>query len=101
MTDVDLYAERLNFVFGQAQIGGGTAVISLNRLSSEDRHLFLTRALKEALHELGHATGLGHCDDERCVMHFSNTLADTDLKGPGYCQACRSLMTTEALWDAA
>ncbi len=101
VTDVDLYAERLNFVFGQAQVGGGAAVISLNRLSSEDRHLFVMRTLKEALHELGHATGLGHCDDERCVMHFSNTLADTDLKGPGYCGTCRSRTTTEALWDAA
>lgn len=101
VTDVDLYAERLNFVFGQAEMGGGIAVISLNRLRSDDSRLFLMRALKEVLHELGHGTGLGHCDDTGCVMHFSNTLADTDRKGPGYCEACHSRTTTEVLWSAA
>lgn len=101
VTGVDLYAEPLNFVFGQAEMGGLSAVISLKRLTSEDRGLFIERALKEALHELGHAAGLGHCDDEACVMHFSNTLADTDHKGPGYCESCRSSVTTDVLWHAA
>ncbi len=99
ITDVDLYAEPLNFVFGQAEMGGGTAVISLTRLKSVDGDLFLLRALKEALHELGHAAGLGHCASERCVMHFSNTLADTDLKGPGYCDTCHSQISSESLWE--
>jgi len=47
------------------------------------------RALKEAVHELGHLLGLPHCDNPRCIMFFSNTLADTDRKGPGFCPACR------------
>ena len=50
--------------------------------------LFLERAVKEAVHELGHTYGLGHCRDPRCIMYFSNTLHDTDLKGPGFCAAC-------------
>lgn len=98
VTSVDLYAEPLNFVFGQAEMGGRSAVISLKRLRSADHGTFVQRALKEALHELGHAAGLGHCDSEECVMHFSNTLADTDRKGPGYCESCRSSVTTQVLW---
>jgi len=27
--------------------------------------------------------GLDHCPAPRCIMHFSNSLADTDAKGPG------------------
>lgn len=88
VTEVDLYARPLNFVFGQAEMGGQTAVISLARLGTEDRDLFLQRAVKEAVHELGHNRGLDHCDRPTCVMHFSRHLADTDRKGPGLCAAC-------------
>ena len=69
-------------------------MISLARLRPEfygsppDDTLFLQRAVKEAVHELGHTYGLGHCRDPRCVMFFSNTLHDTDVKGPGFCAAC-------------
>lgn len=95
IADVDLYAPGLNFVFGLADIGDRRAVISLARLRPEfygsppDDTLFLQRAVKEAVHELGHTYGLGHCRDPRCIMFFSNTLHDTDLKGPDFCAACR------------
>lgn len=95
IADADLYAPGLNFVFGLADIEGRRALISLARLRPEfygsppDDALFLERAAKEAVHELGHTYGLGHCRDPRCVMYFSNTLHDTDLKGPGFCTACR------------
>lgn len=88
VTDVDLYARPLNFVFGQAEVGGRAAVISLARLAAEDREILLLRALKEAVHELGHNRGLEHCDRPTCVMHFSRDLADTDRKGPGFCAEC-------------
>jgi len=95
IADVDLYVTRLNFVFGEADIGSGTAIISLWRLRPEyygldpDEPLFLERATKEMVHELGHTFGLGHCPDGRCVMHFSNSLADTDLKEVHFCGKCR------------
>jgi archaemetzincin len=95
IADVDLYVPRLNFVFGEADMVSGTAIISLCRLRQEyyglapDAALFLERATKEIVHELGHTFGLGHCPNNKCVMHFSNSLADTDLKEASFCSMCR------------
>ncbi|MFQ5837652.1 MAG: archaemetzincin family Zn-dependent metalloprotease [Thermoplasmata archaeon] len=99
VTNVDLYAEPLNFVFGQAEMRGKAAVISLFRLRSRDKDLFLLRALKEILHELGHNRGLKHCPDRRCVMHFSNNLRDTDRKGPGLCLDCGERFQGGPFWS--
>ena len=95
VTGVDLAAPGLNFVFGLADPRNRTAVISLARLYPEfygqprDPQRFKARAVKEAVHELGHLLGLGHCPDPACIMFFSNSLADTDRKGPGFCERCQ------------
>ncbi|HXG30217.1 MAG TPA: archaemetzincin family Zn-dependent metalloprotease [Thermodesulfobacteriota bacterium] len=83
----DLYVEGLNFIFGLAY--SDLSIISLHRLVSEDRGLFYRRAVKEAVHELGHLAGLGHCSNARCVMRFSNSLEDTDVKNETFCGECR------------
>lgn len=94
ITDVDLYVPSLNFVFGEADILKGIAVVSLTRLREEfyrsrpDHKLFIERAMKEAIHEIGHLCGLDHCQDRRCIMYFSNSIKDTDMKGPGFCKSC-------------
>ena len=92
VTEVDLYSKGrnnrdLNFVFGQAQILGKAAVISLYRLRGE-KEMYHLRAFKEAVHELGHTMGLRHCKDRVCVMRFSDSLADTDSKDEGFCDIC-------------
>jgi len=95
IADVDLYVPRLQFVFGEADIGSGTAIVSLCRLRQEyygldpDEALLLERAAKEVVHELGHTFGLEHCPNGNCVMHFSNSLADTDVKEVHFCDRCR------------
>ncbi len=95
--DEDLYIPRLNFVFGEADHISGVAIISLTRLREEfygrgaDPELFLGRAVKEAVHEIGHSLGLGHCPNPGCVMFFSNRLEDTDRKGEKPCVYCRGL----------
>jgi archaemetzincin len=96
VTEADIFAPGLNFVFGEAELPGRVAVISTCRLHEEfwgrpaNPDLFRRRALTEAVHELGHTLGLAHCQDPGCVMRFSNTLADTDRKGPDFCPGCRA-----------
>jgi archaemetzincin len=98
VTGVDLTTPGLNFVFGLADPATRCAVISLARLYPEfygqprNPGLFKARAVTEAVHELGHLLGLGHCPDPACVMFFSNSLGDTDRKGPGFCVLCRELL---------
>ena len=96
VSDVDLYAEDLDFVFGQADLVDRVAVVSLTRLREEFYHRpasqsrFLSRAVREAVHELGHTYALTHCPDPHCVMFFSNRLADTDRKSSDFCARCRA-----------
>src|SRR3990167_7486042 len=95
IVDIDLYVPELNFVFGEADVAHGVCIISLVRLHQEfyglpkNENLFFERALKEAVHEVGHTYRLGHCGDTRCIMHFSNSLQDTDIKGPDFCRRCK------------
>jgi archaemetzincin len=94
--NIDAYSSGLNFVFGQASLTGGVAAIYLPRLRQEfyglgaDRSVFIERVLKEATHEVGHTFGLDHCPKRSCVMHFSNSLVDTDRKAKDFCDMCRN-----------
>ncbi len=93
--DADCYAPGLNFIFGQAALDGRGAFIALPRLRpsfyrlAEDSPLFRQRVLTEAVHELGHTWDLTHCPNPNCVMHFSNTLHDTDVKDAAFCRRCQ------------
>jgi archaemetzincin len=90
----DAYSSGLNFVFGQASLTGGVAAIYLPRLKQEfygiaaDISIFIERVLKEATHEVGHTFGLVHCPKQSCVMHFSNSIVETDRKAKDFCNVC-------------
>jgi len=90
-----LYAEDLNFIFGQAQSPGDIAVISIHRLDPlfyrqpPNKKLLIERAMKEVIHEIGHTFGLKHCQNSSCVMSFSNTIFDVDKKTKDLCEVCK------------
>jgi archaemetzincin len=99
--DFDAYSDELNFVFGEAHLGGRVAAIYLPRLREEfyvrksdknNNNLFEQRVIKEAVHELGHTFGLRHCQISKCVMHFSNSLQDTDFKDDKLCEKCNKIL---------
>lgn len=102
VTSLDLYAGNLNFVFGLAELPGKAAVISFYRLHfAADGERFKSRAVKEAIHELGHTFGLRHCTNPRCVMTFSNSLADTDRKATRFCIECARKLAAQTGTGAA
>ncbi len=94
VANLDIYANGLNYVFGEAVTPGKAALVSLWRLKPEfygdraDLAVYVLRALKEAIHELGHTLGLQHCPRSSCVMHFSNSIFDTDKKQNLFCDQC-------------
>lgn len=94
ITEMDLFIPVLTFVFGQAQLGGPAAVVSVMRLHPDyyglpaDEGLLLDRTVKEVVHELGHGFGLVHCPDYSCVMSSSTYVEDVDLKAESYCPEC-------------
>lgn len=94
VTDVDLAIPMLSFLFGQAQLNGPIAVVSLFRLHQEfyglpeDQSLLRERTVKEALHELGHTFGLTHCYQSKCAMSLATHIELVDAKTEKYCPEC-------------
>jgi archaemetzincin len=99
VTERDLYVPVLTFVFGEAQLGGQAALISLCRLREAfyglppDDALLRDRAAKEAVHELGHTLGLRHCPNWWCVMASAHAVEKLDLKSREFCAACERVAT--------
>ena len=94
----DLFLPMLSFVFGQAQVDGRAAVVSVARLRQEfyglppNRELLLARFRKEVLHELGHTLSLLHCTDGKCVMSLATSIWHVDAKADRFCVSCRHVI---------
>jgi archaemetzincin len=94
ITEHDLAIPLLTFLFGQAQLDGLIALISLCRLRQEfygfppNPELLRERLIKELLHELGHTFGLTHCSRVECSMSLSTHVEAVDQKSAGWCASC-------------
>lgn len=93
VTDEDLFIPSQNFIFGQANSVGRTAIVSILRLKPEyyglpeDEELVRSRLLAASLHELGHVLGLRNCPND-CVMNAITNVNELDRRPDGYCPSC-------------
>ena len=93
VTEEDLYLPSQNFVFGQANSVGRTAIVSFLRLKPEyyglpeSINLTRERLFSVALHQIGHLLGLKNCSDE-CVMMAVATVNELDKRSEGFCYNC-------------
>jgi len=98
----DLFIPILTYVFGEAQLEGIGAIVSICRLANEfyggitDHHLLMERLLKEATHELGHTYNLYHCHNPGCVMNNSVYVEDIDEKSVRFCRDCERVVSGKA-----
>lgn len=92
VTNHDIFARDLDFVFGLANREMGAALMSTSRLTQWEEGLtpsrIQERILKEAAHEIGHLGGLTHCERATCLMAYSNRLEGVDTKLPKLCADC-------------
>ena len=94
----DLFVPIFTHVYGEAKQGGRVALVSLFRLnknpdgSSPPSSLFYERVAKVALHELGHLFNLLHCEEKRCLMHYSGGLEDLDASPFYLCRYCSAYL---------
>jgi len=97
LVGVDLFIPILTFVFGEAQLDGQAAIVSIHRLTNqfygieEDAILKRERLTKEIIHEAGHTFGLKHCRQFECVMRSSTYVEEIDVKRMDLCTECRGL----------
>jgi archaemetzincin len=84
----DICTPILKFVFGESQLGGKTAVISLYRLGHQDPGRMYLRAAKIGLHETAHLLGIGHCRTPDCLMDSALNLEKLDALPLRFCRAC-------------
>jgi archaemetzincin len=89
ITPHDLCIPILTYVYGESQLGGRAAVVSINRLIDHfsQEHTF-DRVAKICVHEVGHLLGLEHCWENACLMRFSKQLAQLDQLPLHFCPAC-------------
>jgi archaemetzincin len=103
LAEVDLFIPILTHVFGEAQLGGRSCIVSAFRLGDglpayRWRDNLADRLVKESIHELGHTFGLRHCPDPRCTMHYCRSESDVDRKSGELCRYCRVMLADDPSW---
>ncbi|MDR3556749.1 MAG: hypothetical protein P4L55_18510 [Syntrophobacteraceae bacterium] len=94
ITDVDLCSPVLTYVFGEAQMGAKSAIVSDFRLKHNadgapaPSAVYYERIVKVALHEIAHTLSLYHCDTPGCLMQMSPRIDDLDKLSIHFCDRC-------------
>ena len=101
----DIYKGGFNFLFGLASLQGGVSCFSFHRhdpacqecefhngtttRGDGDEELLMRRACATLCHELGHTFGIKHCVYYECLMQGSNSLEESEGRGPlRLCPVC-------------
>jgi archaemetzincin len=85
-------------VFGEAEVGGRVAVVSIFRLrknqdgSNTPMDRYYERLAKVALHEVGHTLSIYHCEHPRCLMRYSPGVRHLDEVALFFCRRCKFLL---------
>jgi predicted Zn-dependent protease len=100
LTDLPIYSssdDTIVFMFGETHLKHRCSVVSTLKLKEEfydrlrDDELFEQRVIKEIIHELGHILiGFTHCEENSCVMKFSENVEEIDNKSYSLCEECKS-----------
>jgi archaemetzincin len=116
VTEVDLFAEGRNFVFGYAHMRDRVAVFSTRRLRDsfwgrpDNPAAYRLRIDKALIHELGHTFHAPHCNEPRCVMRQVEHLWQLDELAVPPCASCdarigvvasRGVSSAESLFELA
>ncbi|MBN1596082.1 hypothetical protein JW933_09175 [candidate division FCPU426 bacterium] len=107
IVDADMFAGEKNFIFGLTKPEKSISVIALARLREEyykkpsKLELFLRRAVKEAVFQVGLALGLPACATKSCIMLPTTTLWRLDEKNQTFCTFCQTRMEKMMLMPPA
>jgi len=80
-------------IMGVSPVGTYKCVVS-SKIPSNGKEQAADNFTKLALHELGHAFGLNHCEDQHCYM----VDAEHKMKFPqtkGFCKTCKEVLSTK------
>jgi len=96
ITNIPLYSsseENIIFLFGETHLRHQCSIVSTLTLKEkfynreDNQDLFNERVIKETVHEIGHLIlGPKHCENNLCVMHFSNDVEEIDNKSIYLCE---------------
>jgi len=98
LTTVDLCSPILTYVYGEAQVGGTTAIVSTYRLrGNEDGSIvsldqYYERLAKVSLHEVAHILSMFHCEKEDCLMYYCSKTHHLDRLGIAFCRRCEYVL---------
>ena len=99
VTEEDLFTPNTDYVFSSSDGLAGVAIVSAQRLKPEfyglpqSDEVVRMRAMKRAVHEIGHLLTLDNCDENSCLMYSSKTISDLDYQSDKFCHGCKLELT--------